>query len=247
VIVFTPSWARPAGTTGHHPPDPAQYAAFAKVAVQHYSALGVHAYEVWNEPNITNFWETPDAAAYTRVLRAAYPAIKSADPTATVITGGTAPAATNGTNIAPVDFLERIYANGGKGYFDAVGHHPYCWPALPGDAKDWSAWYQMYGTATSLRSVMVDNGDGAKQIWGTEFGAPTSGPSGSYISEDAQATTLQRAWSLWSSYSWAGPLMWYAGRDLGTSTTTRENFFGLLRYDYSPKPAYSALEQLITP
>jgi hypothetical protein len=244
VIVFTPSWARPSGTTGHYPPNPAQYAAFAKTAAAHYEALGVHAFEVWNEPNITNFWETPNVAAYTQVLKAAYPAIKSADPSATVITGGTAPAASNGTNIAPVDFLKGIYANGGNGFFDAVGHHPYCWPALPGDAKDWSAWYQMYGTPTSLRSLMVANGDGDKKIWGTEFGAPTDGPTGSFVSEDTQAATLQAAWKLWGSYSWAGPLMWYAGRDLGTSTSTRENFFGLVRNDWSPKPAFTQLTSL---
>jgi polysaccharide biosynthesis protein PslG len=244
VIVFTPAWARPAGTTGHHAPDPAQYAAFAHTAVQHYSALGVHAYEVWNEPNIQNFWESPDVGLYTRMLQAAYPAIKGADPSATVLTGGTAPAASNGTNIAPVDFLKGIYANGGKGSFDAVAHHPYCWPALPGDAKDWSAWYQMYGTATSLRSLMVANGDGAKKIWGTEFGAPTNGPAGSYVSEDVQAAALKAAWKLWGSYDWAGPLMWYAGRDLGTATTTRENFFGLLRNDFSAKPAFTALQAL---
>jgi hypothetical protein len=244
VIAYTPSWARPAGTTARHPPDPAQYATFARTAAAHYSALGVHAYEVWNEPNITNFWETPDVAAYTKLLEAAYPAIKAADPSATVLTGGTSPAASNGTNISPVDFLKGIYANGGKGSFDAVAHHPYCWPALPGDAKDWSAWYQMYGTATSLRSLMVANGDGAKKIWGTEFGAPTDGPAGSYVSEADQAAALRAAWRLWGSYDWAGPLMWYAGRDLGTSTTTRENFFGLLRNDWSAKPAFTDLQAL---
>jgi hypothetical protein len=38
--------------------------------------------------------------------------------------------------------------------------------------------------------------------------------------------------------------MWYAGRDQGTSTDTRENFYGLLRYDFSPKPAYTELKTL---
>ncbi len=55
-ILYTPGWARPAGTESTYGPDPDQYAAFAERAVAHYSALGVHAYEVWNEPNAKAFW-----------------------------------------------------------------------------------------------------------------------------------------------------------------------------------------------
>src|SRR5438128_12551629 len=98
----------------------------------------------------------------------------------------------------------------------------------------------MYGTSPSLRSVMVANGDGNKKIWMTEFGAPTNGPSGSSVSEPAQAAMLTKAYSLAGSYSWAGPLMWFSLRDQGTDTFTIENFFGMVRYDFSAKPSYSA-------
>ena len=242
VILYTPSWARPPGTSGTYAPNPTQYAAFASTAAQHYSAMGVHAYEVWNEPNIPAFWTAPNPSAYTAVLKAAYPAIKGADPQATVLTGGTAPAATNGTSYAPVDWLQAIYANGGKGYFDAVATHPYCFGnnILPGDPLPSSPWYQIYGTNPSLRSVMLANGDGAKKIWGTEFGAPTNGPWN--ISESAQALMITTGYSLWSTYDWAGPLFTYEGRDLGTNTSDSENFFGLLHHDFSPKPAYPAYQ-----
>jgi hypothetical protein len=92
---------------------------------------------------------------------------------------------------------------------------------------------------------MVANGDGAKKIWATEFGAPTNGPTGTFVSEDAQSRMVSTGLSLFRSYDWAGPLFWYSGRDVGTSTSTRENFFGLLRNDFSPKPAYLALRNLI--
>jgi polysaccharide biosynthesis protein PslG len=244
-ILYTPGWAHPSGASATYGPDPATYANFAATAVRHYAAMGVHAYEVWNEPNITAFWTPkPDPAAYTRVLKAAYPAIKGADPTATVLSGGTAPAPSDGTQIAPIDFLQGIYANGGAGSFDAVSHHPYCWPANPGDPQGWSAWYQMYGTNPSLRSVMTANGDAAKKIWATEFGAPTNGPSGSYVSEATQASMLTRAYQLYRTYDWGGPLFFYQGRDQSANdTSTRENFFGLTHYDFTPKPAYTAYQQ----
>jgi polysaccharide biosynthesis protein PslG len=241
-LLYTPVWARPANGTASSPPVRlADYVAFARQAAQRYAPLGVHAYEIWNEPNITAFWQPrPDVAAYTAMLRGASAAIRSVDPQALIVTGGTSPAPDSGGNISPVSFLRGIYANGGKSAFDAVAHHPYCWPALPGDTQAWSAWYQMYGTSPSLRSVMADNGDAGKQIWATEFGAPTNGPAGSFVSEQTQATTVTRAFKLFRSYQWAGPLFWYSERDIGTSTSTRENFFGVLRNDFSPKPAFDA-------
>ncbi len=246
-ITFTPSWARPAGSSAVYGPSAQDYAAFAGAAARHYAALGVHAYEVWNEPNSPAFWQPkPDPAAYTALLRAAYGAIKQADPSATVITAGLAPAATDGQSYSPVDFLQAVYAHGGHGYFDAVGQHPYCWDAntFPGDPQGWSAWYQMYGTSPSLRSLMIDHGDGDKKIWATEYGAPSNGPAGSsHVDESTQAAMLTKAYQLWAGYSWAGPLFFYEGRDEGTSTSTRENFFGLLRQDFTPKPAYNAYQQ----
>jgi hypothetical protein len=246
-IVYTPRWARPAGTDATFGPDPGQYAAFAAAAARRYAAMGVHSYEVWNEPNNSGAWTPkPNPAAYTQVLKAAYSAIKGADPLATVLTGGTGPTPNDGTQIPPMDFLNAVYANGGAGSFDAVSHHPYTFPAYPGEAQYWSPWYQMYGTAPSLRSLMIAHGDGAKQIWATEFGAPTNGPSGSYISEAAQATMVTRAIAAWRSYPWAGPLFFFQGRDMSSNRYSRENFFGFLRYDFSPKPSYAAYQAAVT-
>jgi hypothetical protein len=247
LIVYTPEWARAPGADASYGPDPATYAAFANQAVEHYAAMGVHHYEIWNEPNIARFWQpSPDPVAYTHLLKAAYLAIKQADPRATVLTAGTAPSYTDGTNYSPVDFLRGIYDNGGGGFFDAVAHHPYTLPAFPGEAHSWSGWYQMYGTSPSLRSVMTGNGDGGKQIWATEFGAPTNGPSGSYVSADTQAKMIQRAYSLWRDYEWGGPLFTYQHRDFGTSATSPENFYGLVRNDYSKKPSFRAYRRQAT-
>jgi hypothetical protein len=245
-ILYTPPWARPAGTGATTPPTSfSDYFAFAKAAAARYAPLGVHAYEIWNEANNTRFWAPrADAARYTDLLKGASAAIRSVDARAFIVTAGTSPAPDARGNIAPVSFLKEIYARGGKSAFDAVGHHPYCAPAYPGDAQWWSAWYQMTGARTSLRTVMDDNGDAGKQLWATEFGAPTNGPSGSFVPETVQAEMLTRAYKLFNSYRWAGPLFWYAARDQGTDRSTREDFYGLLRKDFSPKPASDAYRAL---
>jgi hypothetical protein len=244
IIDYTPPWARPPASSGNTPPkNVSDYANFASTAVTRYSAMGVHAYEIWNEPNLRVNWEpAANSTRYTELLKAAYTAIHQADPSATVVSGGLSPATDGGTDIDPRTFVQGMYANGAKGYFDALGHHPYCYPAAPGDAQGWSAWYQMYGTPTSLRSTMIANGDGDKKIWATEFGVPTNGPSGSFVSEATQAQQITQAYQLFTSYSWAGPLFVWSSRDNGTDTSTNYNFFGLLRNDFSVKPAFAAYQ-----
>jgi hypothetical protein len=242
-IVYTPSWARPAGTPATWAPKPAVFARFAAVAARHLSAEGVHALEIWNEPNLPASWApTPNGAAYTALLKAADTAIEGAAPGTTVVTGGLAPAANHDGDIAPITFLKDIYRHGGKGHFNAVGDHPYCWPTDQGQASAGSAWYQMYGTHTSLRSVMIAHGDGAKKIWATEFGAPTAGPRGTFVSPATQAKMVSTAYKLFASYRWAGPLFLYQGRDAGASTHSMYDNFGFINHNFTPKPAFRAYQ-----
>lgn len=245
MIWGTPAWARPSPSDHYATPpkNTADFANFVWAAVKRYSAMGVHAYEIWNEPNNVASWKpVADPARYVDVLKASYLAVKQADPLATVVSAGLSPAVTNGSDMDPRDFVQGMYANGAKGYFDALGHHPYSHPAAPGEAQDWSAWYQMYGPSNSLRATMEANGDGDKEIWATEFGFATNGPSGSYVSEAVQAAYVTKAYELFGTYSWAGPLFLWAERDYGTDPGSNYNFYGLTRKDFSEKPAFAAYQ-----
>lgn len=245
IIGYTPSWARPSSTSDASTPpkNVLDFAGFAAEVARHYGPMGVRAYEIWNEPNLGGNWKpAADPAGYTQLLKVAYLALKSVDPSITVVSGGLSPATDTSTNRDPRSFVKGMYANGAKGYFDALGHHPYTFPAAPGEAYGWSAWYQMYGGTDNLRGQMVANGDGDKKIWATEFGAPTNGPSGSYVSETTQAQHVTRAYELFKSYGWAGPLFVWSSRDNSTDASSNYNFFGLLRNDFSAKPSFAAYQ-----
>jgi polysaccharide biosynthesis protein PslG len=245
-ILYTPSWARPAGTGANTPPtDLSAYASFVRTAVARYAPMGVHAYEIWNEPNIVNFWAPgPDPARYAQMLKLAYSAVKGADPSATVISAGLSPYGSNGQSDAqhmnPLNFLEQMYANGAAGSFDAVGWHPYNYPYGLAYAT-WSAWSQMAQTSPSARSIMTANGDAAKQIWATEFGAPTGGTTRD-ISEAAQAQLVTDSYTQLKSWSWAGPAFFYSYHDNGTSRTDVEQNFGVIHFDWTPKLSYAAYQ-----
>jgi polysaccharide biosynthesis protein PslG len=241
VIDFTPSWARQSNCPPSTmcPPAPAyvqDYANFATAAAQRYAPYGVHDWEIWNEPNIYyRFRPATDPALYSMMLKASYTGIKAAEPSDTVIVGGTAPSETDASNLKPADFIAALYRDGDKGYFDAIAAHPYTYPNSPAAGLP-DAWGQM----TDMHNVMAANGDGNKQIWITEFGSPTNGPNvaNDHVSEASQAQILADALRIWKTYSWSGPFFYYDYQDAGTGTWNSENFYGLVRADGSHKPSY---------
>jgi hypothetical protein len=243
IIDGCPAWAAAAGTSGDvspPPASPAQFATFAGQVAARYAPQGVRLYEIWNEPNNAGFWSpAPDPAAYTADLKAAYASIKSTDPSAFVISAGLAPEANDGTNVNAVTFLQDMYAHGAKGSFDAVGYHPYSYPALPSSYQDWSGWSQMSQTSPSIRSVMTSNGNAAMPVWITEVGAPTGGPDG--VTQAAQASDLSQAITDTRSTSWIAGIYVYSWQDEGTDPTNDEDWFGLVTAGGGHKTSYQAV------
>ncbi|MGZ4691200.1 MAG: hypothetical protein ACXVKA_08600 [Acidimicrobiia bacterium] len=265
IEAYSPPWAVPpncpALQTHCLPASPEPYATFAAAAATRYGSLSaipdlrnaITSWQIWNEPNHYPFVQpVVDVAAYTNLLKRAYVEIKKADPAATVIAGGTSPAPDDpsGRDMSPVTFLRGIYANGGQGFFDAFGHHPYSFPCSPLQSAPWNAFTQ----TQYLHDVMVQNGDGAKKIWATESGAPTAtnvgpcaaGPNVS-VTEATQAQYVADYFKGWTQDfgSFTGPLIWFQIRDNGTDPAYFDDHFGLVRRDFSEKPAYQTFKKLL--
>lgn len=258
ILDYTPEWAR-AGvcreTDKCYPANNAQFASFARAAAGRYKDRGLHHWEIWNEPNNPQFWQpAANPANYTRLLQAASEALRAEDKDAFVITAGLSPHDTDGQGYSPIDFLDGVYKAGGKGSFDAVAHHPYTFPISP-KSTPFHAWNQMADDKMGMRHLMISNGDAAKKIWITEYGAPTGGPGPVSTIEDPkleerpfvvdeklQAKLLSDAFDLYKSYDWVGPFMVYSYKDAGTTHDTNENFFGLVRHDNTHKPAYQVFK-----
>ena len=232
ILNSTPDWAATPGqpTYAGAPTDIAQYAEFAGLVAARYAGK-VTAYEIYNEPNTSAFWApTPDAAAYTAVLKAGYTAIKAADPNATVLGGVLISIATwPPYYVNPVDYLQQMYDAGAAGYFDALSFHPYHY-TLPfsqgGPYGNLSAINQM----ALMHQIMVNNGDGNKLIWSTEYGEPTA-----VASEATQAAYIQDYLTSWSQISYAGPSFIYTTRDTATNSGWVDYTFGVLRDDWTLK------------
>ena len=224
----------------YRPADNQDYAEFVSFVVARYAPKGVHLYEIWNEPNHSYYWPSgPNPAQYVDLLRAAYPAVKQADPLARVILGGLAGNAAT--------YLAGVYAAGGGPYFDIAAVHPYT------GAVDPTLCWNLPGTTTpapdafcgleEVRRVMERNNDSAKKLWLTEFGWSTS--TSTYgVTEAKQAEYLTKAATKLESYPWVERAYWYGFRNIFWSADNPGDLsanYGVLKTDFTAKPALAAL------
>lgn len=242
VLNSTPYYATQSGTPpiSGAPADPAQYAAFASLAAARYAGK-ISAYEIWNEPNSAQYFQTSGdaAAAYTAILKAGYTAIKAADPNAEVV-GGVVGSVVDFGNITinPVTFINDLYADGAKGYFDALSFHPYHFT---------TPFSQQAGIPNTpleqliaIRQLMIDNGDSSLRIWATEYGLPSA-----LGGEAQQAQFVSDFLNAWSKLSYAGPSFIYTTQDRPAGAADPEGTFGIFRIDWSAKPVQQVIKDFI--
>ena len=93
------------------------------------AAAGADAIEVWNEPNLDHEWPTGQisGATYTRLLAAAYNAIKAANSATLVISAAPAPTGAEGAYPGQVvnddNFMRQMANAGAAQYMDCLGLH----------------------------------------------------------------------------------------------------------------------------
>jgi hypothetical protein len=236
ILDLPPRWATrnitPVTDCPDQPPfDLPAYANFAAQVAARYGSARLSAIELENAPNLPGVWPKAEPCAYTRLMQATYPAIKAVDPNITVLTAGLGSQRNDGIGQSGDVFFQNLYTYGAQGSFDVLSWHPYSYPCFPSYSCDIARpWYR---TAT-VRQAMVDNGDGNKQIWATEFGAPTGGVAGDgHVDENNQAAMMVNAMKTWHDFAWAGPIFVFCFRDFGTNPANKSDWFGLVSHTFS--------------
>ena len=209
----------------------------------------IDAYSPWNEPNRAAFWNPVNPDAFTALQKAAYPALKAADPSATVLYGpvvGRYLSQNSGYT-----FLRRSYELGAKGSFDAIG-----WNGYPGGPPESSSPVESGIPAANTLPAqlylrgLIDGFDPGRKVWIMEFGWSTctncdvSAANGT--TETVQADYLTRAFDYRRRYlsDYIERMFWYQVRDTGTNRSVWEQNEGVVRNDLSPKPALAAFAAL---
>jgi hypothetical protein len=271
-VVNSPAWAGDGGGLPHNPADFAGIMSYLssryKGKVQAYEIWNEqnYAYETGGLVDIGTYLAVLKAG-YTAV-KAVDPGIF------VVFGGLTPTGVRNHPEIAQdeVQYLRQIYSlNDGevRNYFDILGVHPYgtcnppetIWPESPATnscgtdpngGRSFSSDNSFYfKRLLDLRAVMENNGDGDKPVWVTEFGwsATTNPAKGSefarYNSEQQQADYIVRAIGIGQSYDWMGVMfVWNLNFQVTCNPTDEKWGFGILRSDWSPRPAFTAIKQM---
>jgi hypothetical protein len=266
-VVDAPTFYR-TPTSGFTPGDPNTFKTFMQTVATRYAGK-VQAYELWNEENLSREMGSGnvDPSNYLPLLQAGYTGVKAGDSNALALLGAPSPTGANipGESIDDLQYLQQLYAlNGGavKNYYDALSAHPSgfsnppdCTPATPqcslsGGFNNDPSFFAFYRVG-QYRDLMVAQGEGAKKIWFTEFGycSNTTPPPGyeycSSIDATTQANFLVQAFQMARGLDYvAGMMQWNLNYQLAVPQTDEKWGFGVIRDDWSPRPAYSALTQM---
>jgi hypothetical protein len=266
-VQHAPEFYRSA-SSGLMPADPSNYQRLMQAMASRYAGK-VKVYELWNEQNLAREAGAAniDPTTYLPLLKAGYAGTKAGDPSAQVLLGALSPtgATIPGVSTDDLAYLRALYGlNNGevKNYFDILGAHlsgfsnpPDCTPATPqcslsGGWNNDPSFFAFYRLG-QYRDVMTQAGDDSKKIWLTEFGYDSSAVAvpgyeySTFISEDTQARFLVQAVQMARATPYIGGLMiWNLNYQMAVPQTDEKWGFAVLRADFSPRPAFSALASM---
>lgn len=205
---LSPTWAsaRPAEPSAYKPGYAAQPANLADWQAYVSTVAGryrgrIRLYEIWNEPNLRQFW-SGDLDTMVTLCRAARRVLAEVDPEIRIVS----PSATGRHGIM---WLDRFLAAGGADCFDVVGFHLYVGKEAP---------ELLVPLAGAVRAVMYRHGIADRPLWNTESGwlivsrtSTVNGDAsfGDPLSEERAAAWVARALIL----AWAAGVerfYWYA-------------------------------------
>ena len=93
------------------------FSRYAASAAAHFRSKGI-IWEIWNEPNLAQFWKPePNAGDYAKLALATARAVRAADPDAVILAPG--------SSGFPWEFLETVFRGGVLDHVDAISVHPY--------------------------------------------------------------------------------------------------------------------------
>ena len=234
LLSYSASWAGPAWNSP--PREDASFVQYVSNVIGRYKDR-VKYWEIWNEPDDEQYWRPQDGMVrYTSLLKKVYSQAKMIDPDCKILNGGLSKAITLS--------LKMIYLNGGKGNFDILAIHPFVNPLNEVDVS------RVKGLYSGCKRIMQDNQDD-KKVWFTELGSPgVSSPSqanswwlGMSPTEAQQAVWVKRVYTeILPELEDCEKIFWAFLRDCNNYWNNGIDYFGLLRWDFSKKPAFNAFK-----
>ena len=232
MLAQSPEWAHVANGTPSYPPTANHYQDYADAMRYLHSQLvdphdeaqidtaTIMAWEVWNEPNVVEFWPTHSkrsddvfvlidlaaATEYAALLGKTYDTMKAAFPATTILGGSLAS--------ADIAYLEVLYESGAGDKFDHLSLHPYTrvdresgphqgrsqYPDQCNELDKLAPPWCYKKGIENIRQALNSRGNDSKQIWITEFGTSSGAEWGEAGNEGEQQEHMKQALDILSEW-----------------------------------------------
>jgi hypothetical protein len=225
-LAYTPNWAssNPGNPKITDPPASTEYwTNFVHEATGRYRDQ-VRYWQMWNEPNLTNFWTGSMTQYRQQILEAGARVAKEAHPDCLVVAPGLA-------NIGEwrAWFEEAMNA---KGFIDVINHHNY-----QSEGREVIESLERDGPfRPSLKTLIEDNEVDDRPFWITETGRRSDEGDQRRYYEEVVASLRESDWvqSVYFFHYWDGPGQGDGG-------------FGIVNEGFSPKASYRFLQSVLRP
>ena len=204
------------------------YVDYGAATVDYYDEIegkeSVESVEIWNEPNISSFWQpAPNFLEYSQLLNAAAYKFNKKKPDVGIMAGSIT--AENNQLI-----FDAMHRNGMLMYADQISIHPYTYPRDPDErhivrTPQYLEAFERYG--------------GWMDVSITEVGWPTHDAYNTTSYED-QAVYMVKLLVYGDEMGFAFTNI-FSARDLGLQKSYVEHGFGIFEYNDRPKPSVASL------
>lgn len=235
---------------------------FAKAAARRYGVRGdmwrlnsslpeipARDWQVWNEPNLPNFWWLDErgpkvAQEYAALLKSTSAHLRAGDPAARVVTAGMTSSLYS--SLPPGGFLREVFSvSGAASSVDFIGLHPYA-PDPDG----------MVEQVRLARRGVSPTAARALPMWLTEVGWSTGGPLGRYRAPGSTLVERERNQARYLREAYRGLFgtadslrirgaTWFSLADPRFTSPVPDMWYhhsGLFREDGATKPAWKAMK-----
>jgi polysaccharide biosynthesis protein PslG len=206
---------------------------FAAAAVARYAPMGVHLWEVFNEPNLPGYgWlahqhdARSNLGAYALLLARANRAVRQNDPQGVVLIGGIASDQHRGLPLEQT--MEILYGFGTRNCFDVMAYHPY-------------GYQNQFPVARArVDAVLAAGNDRGKPIWFNEYGWTNQAEMDLARNSNQHTNPMLAALSQRGS---ADALFWFSAADY--SRRPRTPTFGLADFHGRPRPSFETFRRAV--
>ncbi|MFH0790176.1 MAG: glycosyl hydrolase [Candidatus Omnitrophota bacterium] len=238
LLNYNTRWDSGCGKWNCPPSDNRLFVNYAVTVVSRYKNR-IKYWEIWNEPDSCVYWARQDGLkGYCDLLRQVYIDIKKTDSECQVLNGGFA----NG-----LISVRQFYEQGIKDYFDILNIHLFISPFEQSAVERVAAYPEL------VYQIMAENADSDKKVWVTEIGCPGVRPEiktkdwwlGKNPTEEQQAEWVRTVLKGLIKNNCVERIFWAFFRDTKNHWHDGTDYFGLLRGDFSKKPAFSVYKECV--